>query len=183
MPPQQYEGEMTAANSLVAESRNVLRQREQFEDSLTSLLRAGPTHGAGSRQDLDNFGAYIKPYLRWQSGRATRALRGKDKAAAQTELDLTCSLYERLIPYFGLHPPSTHRDELVYYSDDVQGSEHYPRQFKRFSQPEREARVQQEQQLYTERLALATDLWLDYISILTSAGKPDASLIMDVLAR
>lgn len=185
LPPQQYEAEMMGANSVVAESRNILRQREQYEDSLTSFLSfgAGPVHVADSRQDLDNFAAYVKPYLKWQSGRVTRALRGKDKAAAQTELDLTCALYERLIPYFGLHPPTTHRDELVYYFNDVDGSEHYSRQFKRLNQAEKDAKVQQEQQLYSERLTLATDLWLDYISVLTSAGKPDASLIMDVLSR
>lgn len=183
LPPQLYESEMTAANTIVAESRTILRQREQYEDTLTSLFRAGPTHVAGSRQDLDNFAAYVKPYLRWQSGRATRALRGKDKAAAQTELDLTCALYERLIPCFGLHPPSTHREELVYYAGDVEGSLHSSRQFKRLAPAEKGARTQQEQQLHSERLSLATELWLDYISILTSAPKPDASLIMDVLTR
>lgn len=183
LPPQQYESEMSAANVLVAESKAILRQREKHEDTLTSLLRTGRLHAAGSRQDLDNFAAYCKPYLRWQTKRAARVMRSKDKAAAQTELDLTCALFERLIPHFGLHPPSTHKHELVYYSDDVEGSEHYSREFKRLSPAEREARIQQEQQLFSERLSLATDLWLDYISVLTSAPRPDASLIMDVCTR
>uniref|UniRef100_V5ESA2 U4/U6 snRNA-associated-splicing factor PRP24 n=1 Tax=Kalmanozyma brasiliensis (strain GHG001) TaxID=1365824 RepID=V5ESA2_KALBG len=183
LPPQQYENEMSAANVLVAESRAILRQREQHEDALASLFRAGKVHTAGSRQDLDHFAAYCKPYLRWQSGRAIRAMRSKDKAASQTELDLACGLFERLIPHFGVHPPSTHKHELVYYSDDVKASEHYAREFKRLSHEEREARTQQEQQLFSERHALATDLWLDYLSVLTSSHRPDASLIMDVCTR
>ncbi|TKY87784.1 hypothetical protein EX895_003365 [Sporisorium graminicola] len=183
LPPQQYESEMSAANVLVADSKAILRQREQHEDTLTSVLRTGRLHAAGSRQDLDTFAAYCKPYLRWQTNRATRTMRSKDRAAAQTELDLTCALFERLIAHFGLHPPSTHKHELVYYSDDVEGSQHYAREFKRLSQAEREARLQQEQQLFSERLALATDLWLDYISVLTSSSRPDASLIMDVCTR
>ncbi|SPO25121.1 uncharacterized protein UTRI_02775_B [Ustilago trichophora] len=183
LPPHQYESEMSAANMLVAESRATLRQREQFEDALASLLRPNNIHAVGSRQDLDNFATYCKPYLRWQMNRAARALRSKDKTHAQTELDLTCGLFERLIPHFGLHPPSTQKHELVYYSDDVETSEHYSRQFKRLSQEERDARTQQEQQLYSERLSLATDLWLDYISLLSSASRPDASLIMDICAR
>lgn len=183
MPPQQYESEMSAANMLVAESKAVLRQREQHEDTLASLLRPGRLHAAGSRQDVENFAAYCKPYLRWQTNRAARVMRSKDKAAAQTELDLTCALFERLIPHFGLYPPSTHKHELVYYSDDVDGSEHYAHDFKRLSAAEREVHVQQEQQLFSERLSLATDLWLDYISVLTSSSRPDASLIMDVCTR
>ncbi|CBQ71022.1 conserved hypothetical protein [Sporisorium reilianum SRZ2] len=183
LSPQQYESEMSAANGLVAESKAVLRQRERYEDSLASLFRNGPLHAAGSRQDVDNFATYCKPYLRWQTNRAARVMRSKDRAAAQTELDLTCALFERLIPHFGLHPPSTHKHELVYYAGDVHGSEHYSRDFKRLSPTEREARIQQEQQLFSERLALATDLWLEYISVLTSSARPDASLIMDVCTR
>ncbi|GAC98774.1 polyadenylate-binding protein [Pseudozyma hubeiensis SY62] len=183
LPPQQYEDEMSAANVLVAESKAIVRQREQHEDALTSLLRSGKLHAPGSRHDLDSFAAICKPYLRWQCGRATRAVRSKDKAAAQTELDLTCALFDRLIPHFGLHPPTTYKHELVYYSDDVSGSERYSRQLKRLSHEEREARTQQEQQLCTERLSLAEDLWLDYISVLTSSPRPDASLTMDVCAR
>lgn len=183
LPPQQYESEMTAANVLVAESKSFLRHREQFEDSLSSILCNNQLHAAGSRQDLDNFASNCKPYLRWQSNRTIRVLRSKDKAMAQTKLNLTCGLYERLIPHFGLHPPTSRREELIYYSGDVQGAEHYSRQFKRLSQEERDARIQQEQQLLAERLSLATELWLDYISVLTSSSRPDASLIMDVCAR
>ncbi|SPO32218.1 uncharacterized protein UTRI_02775 [Ustilago trichophora] len=183
LPPHQYESEMSAANMLVAESRTIFRQREQLEDALQSLLSSGNIHAPGSRQDLDNFATYCKPYLRWQINRTSRALRSKDKAHAQTELDLTCGLFERLIPYFGLHPPSSQKHELVYYSDDVETSEHYSRQFKRLSQEERDARTQHEQQLYSERLSLATDLWLDYVSVLSSASRPDASLIMDICTR
>ncbi|SNX83560.1 uncharacterized protein MEPE_02267 [Melanopsichium pennsylvanicum] len=184
LPPQQYEAEMSAANVLVAESRSIFRQREQYEDALASLFfRTGNLHTVNSRQDIDHFASYCKPYLRWQTNRAMRTSRSKDKALAQIELDLTCGLYERLLPHFGLHPPSSHKHELVYYSDDVSGSENYSRDFKRLTRAERDERTAQEQQLLTERLSLATDLWLDYISILTSAARPDASLIMDVCMR
>lgn len=183
LPPQQYESEMSAANVLVAESKAILRQREQHEDALATLFRPGQLHGTGSRQDLDGFAACCKAYVRWQSARAVRALRSKDKSAAQTELNLTCALFDRLVAHFGLHPPTTHKHELVYYSDDVSSSEGYPREFKRLGQAEREARIQQEQQLFSERHSLATELWLDYIAVLTCSPRPDASLIMDVCTR
>ncbi len=171
LPPHQYESEMSAANTLVAESRSLLRHREQFEDTLASLLRSGNLHAVGSRQDLDNFAAYCKPYLRWQSSRTARALRSKDKAAAQAELTLTCGLYERLIAHFGLHPPTTQREELVYYAGDVDGAEHYSKQFKRLSQERARCTYTARTAALLERLTLATDLWLDYIAVLTSSSR------------
>ncbi|GAK64088.1 RNA-binding protein Prp24 [Moesziomyces antarcticus] len=182
LPPHQYESEMSAANTLVAESRSMLRQREQFEDALTPLLASGSLHVPGSRQDVDSFATYCKPYLRWQTGRAKRAARSKDRTA-HTELDLACALYERLIAVFGLHPPTTHREELVYYAGDLDGAAQSSKQWKRLSNAERAARTQQEEQLLGERLSLATDLWLDYIALLTSGTHPDASLVMDVCTR
>ncbi|KAI3492104.1 hypothetical protein L1887_43393 [Cichorium endivia] len=130
-----------------------LRQRQQYEDALAPLLASGSVHVPGSRQDVDSFATYCKPYLRWQTGRAKRAARSKDRTA-HTELDLACALYERVIAVFGVHPPTTHREELVYYAGDLDGAAQSSKQWKRLSNAERAARTQQEEQL-AERASVA----------------------------
>ncbi|PWZ01579.1 hypothetical protein BCV70DRAFT_210771 [Testicularia cyperi] len=182
LPSQSYESEMSAANALFSEAKAIYSSREQYEDALARIdLR--PLHIPNSRQDLDLYASVWKRYLIWQQGRVNRAIQSKDKSAADIELDLTSSLYERAIARFGLHPPATQREEIYAYAQSSAALEEYGHQWKRLSSQEREARAQSEQQLLSERMTIAENLWSDYVTTLTSGSRPNASLTLEVCSR
>ena len=156
LPASEYEPVMSSANRAYAETMDLWRLRESFEERIAMS------------NDLH---AHWYPYLAWQTHRIKQMRTAKDKSHLSTEEELGFTLYRRAIHRFGSYPTARNAEESASHANvpptpdiEKRWKQAQGRKSHKLLETERErARVE-----VRPLVAVSEGLWLDFLALLST---------------